>query len=66
MRRPRHSRVWDKSIPGARTQLQQPAFSVRVEERVRQIVAIILWDFERLVFDAVVQVLQEGRDANKR
>lgn len=53
--------LWD-----ARTELEQPAFSVRVEERVRQIVAVVLGDFERLVLDAVVQVLQEGRDVNKR
>lgn len=44
----------------AHTKLQQPAFSVRIEECVRQIVPIILWDFEGLVFDAVVKVLQAG------
>lgn len=53
--------LWD-----ARTELQQPAFSVRIEERVRQVVAVVLGDFERLVFDAVVQVLQERRDVNNR
>lgn len=41
------------------TELQEPAFSVGVEECVRQIVPIILWDFERLVFDAVVKVPEQ-------
>lgn len=48
-----------------RTELQQPAFSVGVEERVRQIVAVIFWDFEGFVFDAVVEVLQTDEAKNQ-
>lgn len=43
----------------AHTELQEPAFSVGVEERVRQIVPIILWDFKWLIFDAVIKILQK-------
>lgn len=46
----------------AHTELQEPAFSVGVEECVRQIIPIILWDFEGLVFDAVVKVLRAGEE----
>lgn len=42
------------------TQLQQPAFPVRVEEGVCQVVPIILRDFKGLAVDALVEFL-EGR-----
>lgn len=44
-------------FPGELTQFEQPALPVRVEERVREVVAVVLWDLERLVLDALVQVL---------
>lgn len=40
------------------TQFEQPALAVRVEERVCEVVAVVLWDFKRLVLDALVQVLK--------
>lgn len=40
-----------------RTQLQEPALPVRVEEGVGQIIPIVLRNLERLVSDAVVEVL---------
>lgn len=40
------------------TQFEQPALSVRVEESVREVVAVVLGDLERLVLDALVQVLE--------
>jgi len=40
------------------TKFEQPAFSVRVEKGVSQIVPIILWDFERLVAYALIQFLK--------
>lgn len=43
------------------TELQEPAFPVGVEEGVRQIVPVVLWDFEGLVFDAVVKILHRER-----
>lgn len=39
------------------TKFEEPAFSVRVKEGVSQIIPIILWDFERLVANALVQFL---------
>lgn len=45
-------------FPGELTQFEQPAFSVRVEESVCEVVAIVLWDLERLVLDALIQVLE--------
>ncbi len=42
----------------AHTEFQQPALSVGVEEGVREVVPIILWDLKGLILDAVVQVLQ--------
>lgn len=39
------------------TQFEQPALSVRVEESVREVVAVVLGDLERLVLDALIQVL---------
>lgn len=39
------------------TQFEKPAFSIRVEESVRQIISIILRDFERLVPYALIQFL---------
>lgn len=47
----------DSVSGGPLTQLQQPALPVRVEERVREVVAVVLGDLERLVLDALVQVL---------
>lgn len=44
-------------FPGELTQFEQPALPVRVEECVREVVAVVLWDLERLVLDALVQVL---------
>lgn len=40
------------------TQFEQPALSVRVEESVREVIAVVLGDLERLVLDALVQVLE--------
>ena len=40
------------------TLFPQPAFAVRIEERVHQIVAIVLGDLERFSLDAVVQTLE--------
>lgn len=40
------------------TQFEQPALPVRVEECVREVIAVILWDFKRFVLDALVQVLK--------
>lgn len=45
-------------FPGSLTQFQQPALPVRVEERVREVVAVVLGDLKRLVLDAIVQILQ--------
>lgn len=42
-----------------RTEFQEPPFSVRVEEGVRQVVAVVLGDLKGLVLDAVVQVLHK-------
>lgn len=44
-------------FPGELTQFEQPALPVRVEESGREVVAVVLRDLERLVLDAVVQVL---------
>ena len=43
------------------TEFKEPAFSVRVEEGVSQIIPIILWDFERLVANALVQFLSRKK-----
>lgn len=50
------------------TQLQQPALAVGVEERVGQVVAVVLRDLEGLVLDALVQVLpgQQRRPIQRR
>lgn len=40
------------------TEFQEPALSVRVEEGVRQVVPVVLRDFERLVANALVQFLR--------
>lgn len=40
------------------TQLQEPALAVRVEERMRQVIAVVLRDLKRLILDALVQVLR--------
>lgn len=49
------------SLPRLHTaaQFEQPALAVRVEEGVRQIVPIILWDFEGFGAYAVVQIRQK-------
>lgn len=47
-----------KAFPGSLTQFQQPALPVWVEERVCEVVAVVLGDLERLVLDALVQILQ--------
>lgn len=46
------------------TQFEQPSLSVRVEEGVRQIVPIILWDFEGFVAYAVVEILLMQRNTH--
>lgn len=43
------------------TQLEQPAFTVRVEEGVGEVTAIILGNGEGFAFDAVKQVLLKRR-----
>jgi hypothetical protein len=43
--------------PGSLTQLQQPAFSVWVEERVCQVISVVFWDLKRLILDTFIQVL---------
>lgn len=48
------------------TQFEQPALSVRVEERVCEVVAVVLWDFKRLVLDALVQVLERTEMKRKQ
>lgn len=42
-----------------RTEFKQPSLPVGVEEGVREVVPIILWDLEGFVLDAVVQILQK-------
>ena len=46
------------STPQELTELEQPSFSVGVEEGVCEVVPIILWDLKGFVLDAVEQVLQ--------
>lgn len=41
------------------TQFQQPALSVRVEESVCEVIAVVFWYFERLVLDALIQILKQ-------
>lgn len=41
------------------TQLQEPALPVGVEEGVRQVVPVILGDLKGLVFNTLIQILQE-------
>lgn len=43
--------------PAPLTQLQEPALAVRVEERVCQVIAVVLRDLERLILNAFVQIL---------
>lgn len=55
------------AVRWGRTQLKEPALPVRVEEGVGQIIPIILGDLERLISDAVVEVLRgEGPVSNSR
>lgn len=58
--RARFSRISTLVEPFAQelTQFEQPALSVRVEESVSEVVAVVLGDLERLVLDALVQVLE--------
>lgn len=49
--------VWRRPRPARLTQLQEPAFAVRVEECVGQVIAVVFGDLERLILDAFVQVL---------
>lgn len=58
--------VWFQQDTDAATEFQQPAFPVGVEEGVRQIIAIVLWDFERLAVDARVEVLKGKRSEVRR
>lgn len=39
------------------TQLKKPAFSVGIEEGVREVIPIILWDLKWFISDTVIQVL---------
>jgi hypothetical protein len=41
------------------TLLPQPPFFVGVEERVHEVIASVFWDFERLLFNALVEALQQ-------
>lgn len=45
--------------PVTLTQFEQPAFSIRVEESMSQVIAIIFRDFKGLVLDALIEVLHE-------
>ena len=47
------------------TQLEQPALTVRVEEGVREVVAVVLGDGEGLTLDAVEEVLARERREGK-
>lgn len=40
------------------TEFEEPAFSVRVEESMSQIISIILWNFERLIANTLIQFLE--------
>lgn len=46
-----------KEQPAALTQFEEPALAVRVEEGVREVIAVVLRDLEGLIPDAVIQVL---------
>lgn len=53
---------WLSSVSGDNTRLtefQKPALPVRVEEGVCQVVPIILGDLKGLIFNTLVQILQE-------
>lgn len=43
------------------TQFEKPTLSVRVEEGVCQIVAVVLGDLEGLVFNTFIQILDNQR-----
>lgn len=36
------------------TKFEKPSFSVRVEEGVCQVIAVILWNLEGLIFNAFI------------
>ena len=40
------------------TKFKKPALSVRVEEGVCQVVAVILWDLEGLIFNTFIEILK--------
>jgi hypothetical protein len=40
------------------TLLPQPTLLIRIEERVHQVIAIILWDLKRLSLYTLIQALQ--------
>lgn len=48
------------------TQLEEPPFPVGVEERVRQVVAVVLGNLERLLADALVQFLRKEEEKKKK
>lgn len=57
---PHSARAGPVSGPGPEgplTEFQEPALAVRVEEGVREVVAIVFRDFKGLVFYALVQIL---------
>lgn len=49
--------LFQQTLPVQLTHFQEPALSVRVKERQREVVPVVLWDFERLAADARVQLL---------
>lgn len=49
------------ATPGGITLLPEPALAIRIEERVHQIVAVVLGNLERLSLDALVQALRQFR-----
>lgn len=51
----------DPDRVSTRTEFKQPSLPVGVEERVREVVPIILWDLEGFVLDAVVQILHKAK-----
>lgn len=40
------------------TEFEEPPLSVGVEEGVCQVIAIVLWDLEGLIFNAFIQILE--------
>lgn len=48
------------------TQFEQPALPVRIKECVREVIAVVLWDFKWLTLDALVQVLKRTEPKTKQ